>query len=76
MKTLAYAAFGFALFGAAAALSSAAGAAEAPKIPAAAYENTMVQTVQYGRCRAWIRECRARWGFGPRFRRCMAIHGC
>lgn len=76
MKTLAYAAFGFALFGAATALSTAADAAQAPRMPAAAFENTMVQTVQHGRCRALIRKCRARWGFGPRFRRCMAIHGC
>ncbi len=32
--------------------------------------------VQYGRCRFWLRECRVRWGYGPRFRRCLARHRC
>ncbi len=35
-----------------------------------------VETVQYGYCRRWARECRYRWGWGWRFRRCMVIHGC
>jgi len=36
-----------------------------------------VEHVQFGgRCRAWHRECRARWGGGWRFRRCLARHGC
>lgn len=30
----------------------------------------------YGRCRAWRRECAARWGWGPRYRRCLWRHGC
>ncbi|MGE0024151.1 MAG: glycosyl hydrolase family 5 [Hyphomicrobium sp.] len=36
-----------------------------------------VEQVAYGRyCRRWYRECRARWGFGWRFRRCLVRHGC
>jgi hypothetical protein len=35
------------------------------------------EPVQFRRhCRRWHRECRARWGFGWRFRRCMVRHGC
>jgi hypothetical protein len=35
-----------------------------------------VEHVQFRHCRAWYRECRARWGGGWRFRRCLARHGC
>lgn len=38
---------------------------------------SLIETVQYRRyCRRWHRECRARWGWGWRFRRCMRRHGC
>ncbi len=38
---------------------------------------SLVETVQWRGCRAWRRECAARWGWGGyRFRRCMARHGC
>jgi len=37
---------------------------------------SLLEPVQYGRCHAWYRECRARWGGGWRFRRCLARHGC
>lgn len=36
-----------------------------------------VEHVQFRRyCRRWRWECRSRWGFGWRFQRCMARHGC
>ncbi len=35
-----------------------------------------VETVQFRSCRRWYRECRIRWGWGPRFRRCMIRRGC
>ncbi|HEU0060526.1 MAG TPA: glycosyl hydrolase family 5 [Hyphomicrobiaceae bacterium] len=37
---------------------------------------SLVEPVQYRRCRAWYRECRVRWRGGWRFRRCLARHGC
>jgi hypothetical protein len=37
---------------------------------------SLVEPVQFRRCRGWYRECRARWGGGWRFRRCLARHGC
>jgi hypothetical protein len=53
------------------------------------HDYSAVQTVQYwrrdrwrwrrgySRCRAWRRECAARWGWGGRrFRRCVWRHGC
>lgn len=31
----------------------------------------------FGQCRAWRRECAARWGWGgPRYNRCLWRHGC
>lgn len=36
----------------------------------------IVEKAQYRYCRRWNRECRARWGGGWRYRRCMARHGC
>ncbi len=35
---------------------------------------SLVKPVRY--CAAWYRECRIRWGYGWRFRRCMAIRNC
>lgn len=43
---------------------------------AALISTAPVLQVQYRRCGFWYRECRIRWGFGPRFRRCLAIRGC
>lgn len=37
----------------------------------------LTEPVNYRRyCRRWNRECRARWGWGWRYQRCMARHGC
>ncbi len=44
--------------------------------PSIAAGDSLVQQAHYGRCRFWRHECRRRWGFGWRFRRCMVIHGC
>ena len=38
--------------------------------------SSAVEHVQHRRCRFWFRECRARFGGGWRFRRCLARHGC
>lgn len=37
-----------------------------------------VEPVQSRRrhCRRWNRECRARWGWGWPYRRCMRLRGC
>ena len=37
---------------------------------------SIVDKAQYRYCRRWNRECRARWGGGWRYLRCMARHGC
>ncbi len=37
---------------------------------------SLVEKVRYNYCRRWYRECRARWGGGRDFRRCMRRHGC
>jgi predicted transglutaminase-like cysteine proteinase len=37
---------------------------------------SLVDKVQYNYCRRWYRECRARWGGGRDFRRCMRRRGC
>jgi hypothetical protein len=43
----------------------------------AASGESLVQTVQSGRCRSWRRECAIRWGWGgSRFRRCLARRNC
>lgn len=47
----------------------------APGVPDVS-TTSAVEKVQYRYCRAWNRECRARWGGGWRYRRCMANHGC
>lgn len=40
-------------------------------------DTSVVETVQYGRCRAWHHECAQRWGWGGwRYRRCLARHAC
>ena len=46
-------------------------------LPAAKAETGLMTQVQWGRCGYWHRECFARWpARGPRFFRCLAIHGC
>ena len=43
----------------------------------AAPEMSLIEKSQYRRyCRRWYRECRARWGGGRDFRRCMRRHSC
>jgi len=37
---------------------------------------SLIEKVQHRHCRRWYRECRARWGGGRDFRRCMRRHGC
>ena len=40
-------------------------------------EAGLLTEVQWGRCRFWWRECTVRWpARGPRFYRCLRIHGC
>ena len=40
-------------------------------------ETGLATPVQWGRCGFWHRECFVRWpARGPRFFRCLAIHGC
>jgi hypothetical protein len=53
-------------------------AAAAPTFPThqALRGEDIVQQVQYRYCRRWHRECRYRWGYGWRYRRCMRRHGC
>lgn len=42
-----------------------------------ATSQTLIEKVEGPRyCRRWYRECRARWGGGRDFRRCMRRHGC
>ncbi|WP_083567028.1 hypothetical protein [Hyphomicrobium sp. CS1GBMeth3] len=60
------------------------GAASASAAPPAATpmgktlsQSVLTEPVQYRRyCRRWSRECRVRWGWGWRYRRCMRRHGC
>lgn len=37
---------------------------------------SLVTPAGYPYCAAWYRECRYRWSYGWRFRRCLAIRGC
>lgn len=38
---------------------------------------SLVEKVQWRRCRYWRRECAFRWGWRTRgFRRCLWRHGC
>jgi hypothetical protein len=60
--------------------ATGASAAPAPqsRLPGAmSADGTLVEKVQWGRCRAWRHECAARWGWRtPGFFRCMGRHGC
>jgi hypothetical protein len=59
-------------------LSGSAVATAAPKAPAqqSLMTQSLIEKTQYRYCRRWYRECRARWGAGRDFRRCMRRHGC
>jgi hypothetical protein len=42
-----------------------------------ATNQTLIEQAQLPRyCVRWHRECRARWGGGRDYRRCMRRHGC
>ncbi len=43
---------------------------------AALPQMSLIEKTQHRYCRRWYRECRARWGGGRDFRRCMRRHGC
>jgi Spy/CpxP family protein refolding chaperone len=55
-----------------------ANAAQLPARPAGIEQShSQVQTVDYRNyCGRWRAECRERWGFTWRFRRCVAARGC
>lgn len=58
-------------------LASAASLAPGATGPAVTFDSSLVEKVQWGRCRAWRNECARRWGWGGwRFRRCLARHAC
>ena len=58
-------------------VGASAAAPQSPVPGAMAFDGTLVQKAQWGRCRAWRAECSARWGWRtPRFFRCLARHGC
>lgn len=59
-------------------VGSASAAPLSAKSPGATLPQlSLIEKSQYRRyCRRWYRECRARWGGGWRFRRCMRRHGC
>lgn len=42
----------------------------------ASTQDTVVPVQYRNYCGRWYQECRARWGAGWRFRRCLAIRGC
>lgn len=58
------------------AVGQSASAAPFTPINQGSWGQSQVQQVQYNYCRRWNRECRARWGGGWKYRRCMRIHGC
>jgi hypothetical protein len=77
MRSLLYGTCGLAFLGAAAFLSpssSSAAGLPLPSLPGTVGSEAV--QVQHGRCFYWYRVCRIRWGYGWRFRRCMAIHAC
>ena len=59
------------------ALPSQAVPQSALPLPGAAAETGLMTQVQWGRCQHWFRECTFRWpARGPRFYRCLHLHGC
>ena len=59
----------------AAAASPASAVTVGPHSPVA--EDALVQLAQFPYCRAWRRECAARWGWGSRrFYWCLERRGC
>lgn len=57
-------------------LAQPAAAAPMSAVPQTLAGETQVEKVQWRYCRRWHRECRYRWGYGWRYRRCMRRHGC
>jgi hypothetical protein len=56
--------------------ANAAPVSAGPSVPTQ-LQQSLIEKTQYRRyCRRWYRECRARWGGGRDFRRCMRRHGC
>jgi hypothetical protein len=53
-----------------------AAAAPMTQVPQTLTGEALVEQVQWRYCRRWHRECRFRWGYGWRYRRCMRRHGC
>jgi hypothetical protein len=51
-------------------------AQQAGSLPAAAAEGNLVETTQWRFCRRVRAECRARWGGGRHYWRCVARRGC
>jgi len=61
----------------AAAASPASAVTVGPHSVAPVAEDSLVQLAQFPYCRAWRRECAARWGFGSRrFYWCLERRGC
>jgi len=57
--------------------ASAAPAPQSNLLGAISPDGTLVEKVQWGRCRAWRHECAARWGWRtPMYFRCLGRHGC
>ena len=58
-------------------IASAASIAPQSTLGVTKSDSSLVQTVQWRRCRAWRNECAARWGWRTRgYFRCVARHGC
>jgi hypothetical protein len=51
-------------------------AQQAGAIPAAVAEGGLVETTQWRFCRRVRADCRARWGGGRHYWRCVARRGC
>jgi hypothetical protein len=45
-------------------------------IPQAEQNGSVLLLKKVHGCHYWYRECRERWGYGWRFRRCLRHHGC
>lgn len=57
--------------------AAAATVAPGASLPVISGQSLIEKSHYRNRCRAWRRECAARWGWGGwRFRRCLARHGC
>jgi len=60
----------------ASAASAAAATINMKDMLSGATSGSLTEKAQYGRrYRRWRNRCRRRWGYGPRYRRCMRRHG-